>query len=56
MGILVFNPIARQIKSIHETNADTYGYVESSVNACRVGLEPYGFTEIGQSSRPTLMN
>ena len=55
-AILVFNPITRRIESIHETNADTYGFVESSVNVCRVGRDLYVFTKLGQYSRPSLMN
>jgi hypothetical protein len=55
-GILVFNPNTRTIESVHETNSSTYGFMDSSVNVCRVGRNLFIFTKIGNYSQPTMMN
>lgn len=55
-AMLVFNPLTRTVESVHETNSSTYGYMESSVNVCRVGRDLFIFTKIGNYSQPTMMN
>ena len=53
---MVFDPITRTIKSVHESNARTFGLVESSVNVCMVGRDLYVFTRVGFWAQPTVMN
>ena len=55
-AILVFNPMTRTIESVHESNTSTYGYIDSSVNVCRVGRDLYVFTKAGLYGQPTTMN
>ena len=55
-GIMVFNPITREIESIHESNRNTFGLVLNSLNVCRVGRNLYVFTKLGNYGQPTVMN
>jgi hypothetical protein len=55
-AIMVFDPNTRQIESVHESNARTFGLVDSSVNVCKVGRDLYVFTRVGFWAQPTTMN
>jgi hypothetical protein len=55
-GIMVFNPVTREIESIHESNRNTFGLVLNSLNICRVGRNLYVFTKLGNYGQPTVMN
>jgi hypothetical protein len=55
-AVMVFNPLTRQIESVHETNSRTYGLVGNSVNVCRVGRDLYVFTKAGAFGGPITMN